>query len=206
MIFARVPSHSSTAGPRIMRWSQVLLFMIGVIALGYVGFTVMEAKFYQASATRSLETQGFGPIHQGNATGANSNVQIGDALGRIAIPRIGLSVVVLQGTGARVLRLGAGHVEDTPLPGEPGNSGIAGHRDTFFRGLKDVRTDDELELQTASGVTHYRVDSVRVVQPHDTSVLWTSSGDSSLTLVTCYPFYLVGPAPKRFVVHARKLP
>jgi sortase A len=100
--------------------------------------------------------------------------------------------------------LGAGHVAGTPLPGDPGNSGIAGHRDTFFRGLKDVREDDEIQLQTATALTHYRVEWVKIVEPNDSAVLESSTKDSTLTLVTCYPFYFVGPAPKRFVVHARK--
>jgi sortase A len=100
--------------------------------------------------------------------------------------------------------LGAGHIEGTPLPGEPGNSGVAGHRDTFFRSLKDIRKADQIQIQTATGLLHYEVDWVKVVGPDDTSVLRSSGDESTLTLVTCYPFYLVGPAPKRFVVHARK--
>lgn len=103
-----------------------------------------------------------------------------------------------------MLRLGAGHIEGTPLPGEPGNSGIAGHRDTFFRELKDIRRNDEIQIQTATGLLRYEVDWVKVVEPNDTTVLEPSTAESTLTLVTCYPFYFVGPAPNRFVVHARK--
>ena len=102
-----------------------------------------------------------------------------------------------------MLRRGVGHIEGTPFPGEAGNSGIAGHRDTFFRGLKDVHPKDHIQLLTMAGVVPYQVEWVKIVAPDDVSVLAPSS-DSTLTLVTCYPFYLVGPAPKRFVVHARK--
>jgi sortase A len=109
--------------------------------------------------------------------------------------------VVLQGTNSRMLRLGPGHIEGTPLPGEGGNSGIAGHRDTFFRGLKDIRKNDEIQFQAATGLFRYQVEWVKVVAPDDLSVLSPSS-ESALTLVTCYPFYFVGPAPKRFVVRA----
>jgi sortase A len=101
------------------------------------------------------------------------------------------------------LRLGAGHIEGTPLPGEAGNSAIAGHRDTFFRELKDVRRDDDIQLQTATGLFHYQVDWAKVVAPDEVSVLAPSTV-SSLTLVTCYPFYMVGPATKRFVVRAHR--
>ena len=112
--------------------------------------------------------------------------------------------MVVEGTNARTLRLGAGHIAGTPLPGEPGNSGIAGHRDTFFRELKDIRNHDEIQRQTASGLLRYQVDWAKIVGPNDSSVLEPSAAASTLTLVTCYPFYFVGPAPKRFVVHASK--
>ena len=102
-----------------------------------------------------------------------------------------------------MLRLGAGHIGGTPLPGEAGNSAIAGHRDTFFRGLKDIRTSDEIQFQTATGQSRYQVDWAKVVEPNDTSVLAPST-QSELTLVTCYPFYYVGPAPNRFVVRAHR--
>ena len=187
--------------PRAIRWTRDLLFLVGVAALTYVGFTLLEAKLYESSAVDALLAQ--------SETAANTNVlkstiRGGDVLGRIDVPRLGLSVAILQGTSLRTLRLGAGHIEGTPLPGEPGNSGIAGHRDTFFRSLKDIRKDDEIQFQTATGLLRYEVDWTKIVGPDDMSVLRSSGDDSTLTLVTCYPFYLVGPAPKRFVVHARK--
>ncbi|MFY9741181.1 MAG: class D sortase [Candidatus Sulfotelmatobacter sp.] len=176
--------------------------MTGVLALGYVGFTLLDARIYQVSAKRSLENQ----VEAAKAqTGSPPRTAIkkGDVLGRLDIPRLGMSVAVLQGAGSRTLRLGAGHIAGTPLPGEPGNSGIAGHRDTFFRELKDIRANDEIQLQTAHGILHYEVDWVKVVGPDDISVLAPAT-ESMLTLVTCYPFYFVGPAPKRFVVRAHK--
>jgi sortase A len=188
--------------PSFLRWTRRLLFITGIVALGYVGFTLLDAKLYQVSAKRSLESQirfekGFHEI------GPRRAIKTGDVLGRLDIPRLGLSVAVLQGTGRRMLRLGTGHIEGTPLPGEAGNSGIAGHRDTFFRGLKDIRKNDEIQFQTATGLSRYEVDWAKVVAPDDLSVLAPST-ESALTLVTCYPFYFVGPAPKRFVVRASK--
>ena len=130
-------------------------------------------------------------------------IKPGDVLGRVDIPRLGISVAVLQGTSSQMLRLGAGHIEGTALPGEAGNSGIAGHRDTFFRGLRDIRRNDEIQFQTATGLFRYEVEWAKVVAPDDLSVLAPST-ESALTLVTCYPFYFVGPAPNRFVVRAHK--
>jgi sortase A len=187
---------------RVLRWSQRFFFMTGILALGYVSFTLLDAMLYQASAKQSLEGQ-LQTRKEHNATQAKSPVKKGDVLGRMDIPRIGVSVAVLQGTSSRMLRLGAGHIEGTSFPGEAGNVGIAGHRDTFFRDLKDIRQNDEIQLQTATGLFHYEVDWVKVVAPDDISVL-AASTDSALTLVTCYPFYLVGPARKRFVVRAHQ--
>jgi sortase A len=189
--------------PRLLRWSQRLLFIAGTVALGYVGFTLMEARLYQVSAKRSLESQ-IQVEKEHNESQPKPAVKKGDVLGRVDIPRLGISVAVLQGTSSRILRLGAGHIEGTPLPGEIGNSGIAGHRDTFFRGLKDIRSNDEIQLQTATGLFRYEVDWVKVVESNDTTVLEPSTLGSTLTLVTCYPFYFVGSAPKRFVVRAHK--
>lgn len=188
---------------RLVRWSCRLLFITGIVALAYVGLTLLDARLYQVSAKHSLETQ-IRMVQGPTVSQLKPTVNEGDVLGRLDIPRLGVSVAVLQGTGSRMLRLGAGHIEGTPLPGEPGNSGIAGHRDTFFRQLKDIRRDDEIQLQTANGLFRYEVDWVKVVEPNDTTVLEPSTVESTLTLVTCYPFQFLGSAPKRFVVHARK--
>ena len=188
---------------RLVRWSQRLLVITGALALGYVGFTLLDARLFQASAKRSLEIQ----IHreeERHESQAKSAIKTGDVLGRVDIPRLGISVAVLQGASSRMLRLGAGHIEGTVLPGEAGNSGIAGHRDTFFRELKDIQLNDEIQIQTATGLFRYQVDWMRVVEPSDTSVLKPSGKESTVTLVTCYPFYFVGSAPKRFVVRAHK--
>lgn len=201
----RRPSHFVLRARWLLRGSRYLFYIMGTLALGYVGFTLLDARLYQASAKVSLE----GQIQAAKEQKGQRVVlpapmlKAGDLLGRLDIPRLGISVAVLQGTGSRILRLGAGHIAGTPLPGEPGNSGIAGHRDTFFRELKDVRTDDEIQLQTAGGLLRYQVDWVKIVGPGDTSVLAPST-EPAITLVTCYPFYFVGPAPDRFVVHAHR--
>lgn len=193
----------ATRSQRLLRWSQRLLFITGALALSYVGFTVLDARLFQVSAKRSLETQ-IQVEKEPHEIHDRLAIKPGDVLGRLDIPRLGMSIAVLQGTNSRMLRRGAGHIETTPLPGEPGNSGIAGHRDTFFRGLKDIRKDDQIQFQTATGLFRYEVDWARVVEPNDITALEPSREDT-LTLVTCYPFYFVGPAPKRFVVRAHQL-
>ena len=103
------------------------------------------------------------------------------------------------------MRRAVGHIPGTPLPGQQGNVAIAGHRDTFFRALRNIRKDDEITLATLDGSYRYRVDSTKVVEPEDTQVL-DDSHDKILTLVTCYPFDFVGVAPKRFIVRAHRIP
>jgi sortase A len=119
----------------------------------------------------------------------------------LRIPKIRLEVPVLPGTDDRTLDRGVGHIQGTALPGMDGNFGIAGHRDGFFRGLKDLTTGDVIEVDTTDGTDVYRVDRLWVVNPDDVSVLDATS-TQALTLVTCYPFYFVGSAPLRFIVRA----
>ena len=128
----------------------------------------------------------------------------GGVIGRLEIGRLGLAVMILEGTDNRVLRRGVGHIPESALPGERGNVGIAGHRDTFFRDLRKIEKSDEITLTTLNGSFRYLVDFSEVVDPDDTQVL-DDSGNASLTLVTCYPFFYVGPAPKRMVVRAHLL-
>jgi sortase A len=126
-------------------------------------------------------------------------------IGRLEIPRLQLSVMVVDGDDEATLKVAAGHLPDTPLPWELGNSAVAGHRDSFFRPLSQVKMNDSLRLVTPHGEFHYVVSSLRVVKPDDLSVL-AQTGQSALTLVTCYPFSYVGRAPKRFIVHADHVP
>jgi sortase A len=119
----------------------------------------------------------------------------------LRIPKIRLEVPVLPGTDDHTLDRAAGHIEDTAQPGMDGNSGIAGHRDGFFRGLKDITPGDVIELDTLQGTDVYRVERTWVVKPEDVSVL-DPTPTPALTLVTCYPFYFVGSAPERFIVRA----
>jgi sortase A len=112
--------------------------------------------------------------------------------------------MVLEGDSAHTLTRGVGHIPGTALPGESGNVGLAGHRDTFFRALRNIRDGDEVVVTTLQGCYRYRVVSSEIVSPNETRVLYASA-IPSVTLVTCYPFYFVGSAPKRFIVHANRV-
>ena len=122
----------------------------------------------------------------------------------LRIPKLRLEVAVLPGTDDRTLDRGLGHIEDTAPPGDDGNSGIAGHRDGFFRGLKDIAPGDTIEVATLKSTHHYRVERTWVVDPDDVSVL-DPTPTAALTLVTCYPFYFIGSAPQRFIVRAVRI-
>jgi len=119
----------------------------------------------------------------------------------LTVGRLGIRVPVFDGTDDFALNRGAGWIAGTARPGQEGNVGIAGHRDGFFRGLKDVRTGDMLELATLQGVKHYAVDEIEIVAPDNVRVLQRRAAPS-VTLVTCYPFYFIGDAPQRWIVHA----
>ena len=127
----------------------------------------------------------------------------GTPLAVLRIPKIDLEVPVLEGTSELVLNRGVGWIEGTPRPGEAGNVGVAGHRDGFFRGLKDVTVGDRLVLSLPHEEVTYLIDEIRIVMPEDVYVL-DARPNPSVTLVTCYPFYYFGSAPQRYIVHARR--
>lgn len=149
-----------------------------------------------ATAVRAQNTELSGE----DATRTSGTVRAGEAWGRLEIPRVGLKCVVFEGVGVADLRKGPGHLPESAAPGaEAGNCVIAGHRDTFFRPLARARRGDVVLLRGRDGtVSRYRLESKRVVSPEEVSVM-APTKDRRLTLITCYPFHWVGPAPHRLV-------
>jgi sortase A len=193
-----------------LRWLGRTLMSAGLICLAYVGLVSVQARLYDTNAKQYVsrppsQDQNRGSSPQPELRPPASALIEGQILGHLKISRLGVSAAVLQGTTSRTLRHGIGHIQGTAFPGTAGNSAIAGHRDTFFRALKDVHEGDEIELKTATVSTRYLVDWAKVVPPEDDSVL-DSTRESALTLVTCYPFYFIGGAPQRFVVRAHRIP
>lgn len=198
---------------QLLRWIQWLLVACALSMFGYCGFVLVDGWVFQHRERLHLEQllrdrrQADGTARQTAAPVAPQSpptVGIGGLLGRIEIPRLALSVIVIEGTDKISLRRGVGHIPGTALPGKPGNVGLAGHRDTFFRPLRNIRQDDIITLTTLVGEFRYRVVSIAVVSPYDVAVLNPSESEV-LTLVTCYPFTFVGPAPERFIVRAERV-
>jgi sortase A len=197
---------------RILRWTQRVLFAGAVSALAYCGFLLMDAWIFQQAERRQLERlltdrQKSGIARQSASpiSSKNSPPVVTDGLiGRIQIPRLGLSAIIIEGTSRAALRRAVGHISGTALPGQSGNVGISGHRDTFFRPLRNIQKNDIITLTTLLGEYRYRVMSTKVVTPYDVAVL-APSGNEILTLVTCFPFYFVGSAPDRFIVRAERV-
>lgn len=175
------------------------LVLGGAIALGYVAAIRLHSHRSQSAAKVRLEKR-----HGGIRTNARTELHPGDPVAELSVPRLHIAVAVLEGDSDSILELGAGHIPETALPNESGNIGIAAHRDTFFRPLRLIRPNDLITLTTPAGVTRFSVTGTQVVTPEDTAVLAPAPG-RDLTLVTCYPFSYIGPAPKRFIVHARKM-
>ena len=130
---------------------------------------------------------------------------LGRTLGRLEVPRLGLSTIVVQGDDQYSLLVGAGHLPETPLPWHDGNSVLAGHRDTDFRPLRNIREGDTIRFQTGDMAIEYVVRETSIVEPTDLTPLRATTRPT-LTLITCYPFAYIGPAPKRFVVRAERAP
>jgi sortase A len=181
-----------------LRWVQRLLFTSAALLLGYCGFVVVDTWLFQKRENRVLEHL------LESKLAPTPSVAIRGLIGRLEIPRLGLAVVFVEGDDPKTLRRAVGHIPGTPLPGEPGNIALTGHRDTFFRPLRNIRTNDIVVITTFEGEYRYRVVSTRVVSPDNVEVL-KGGGGEVLTLVTCYPFYFVGSAPGRFIVSAERV-
>ena len=171
-----------------------LLIGVGVGALGMVAYETVQARRFQAeqAAEFARAAQAYAPV----------TVRAGGLVGMLDVPRLKLTTPVIEGDDDRTLNRAVGHLPDTPLPWESGNTAIAGHRDGLFRPLKDIKLGDEISFRTSRNEYRYRVTSTSIVQPDDVSVLEPDA--AALTLITCYPFYYVGNAPKRFIVRAER--
>ena len=195
----------------VAKAAEYLCWILGFACLGYVVFSYGRAGIFQAYESwrfdREIQKHPPSPSHVIATPSGSSAASLpnNDAvLGRLEIPRLGLSVMVLQGDDEATFAKGAGHLPKTPLPGQAGNVVFAAHRDTFFRPLRLIRKGDELSVTTRQGVYHYRVEMIAEVAPDDVEVLGALH-HPTLTLVTCYPFVFVGNAPKRFVVRAAEI-
>ena len=180
---------------------QRVLFVVATALLAWCGFVLADTWTFQKTERSRLDR-----LLAERQTSSDKPIPLfdGGLIGLMKIPRLGLSVIVIEGTSTTTLRRAAGHIAGTSLPGQPGNIGVAGHRDTFFRSLQDIRRNDTITFTTLLGDYRYRVVSTEVVSPYDVAVLKPSSNEI-LTLVTCYPFDFVGPAPNRFIVRAVRL-
>jgi sortase A len=202
--------------PRTRRVVRILLLLIGVVCLGVysysylyrTAFQLYEAWYFDHDraepAPAVAKKSPVRPVllpDPDRATPGFGRLGPGTVIGRISIPRLHLSAMVEEGVDDITLSRAVGHIPGTPLPGERGNVGIAGHRDTFFRSLKDLRPQDKIDFTTHSGRFHYIVESLTVVEPTDVSVLNSEEGQA-MTIITCFPFQYIGNAPRRFIVHA----
>jgi sortase A len=199
------------ASQHSLRAAEWVFLLAGLAALGYCALVLIQAEFYQTYENWSFDNRLKSAPPPITAFPGRPHVTArlpiteGSQFGRIEIPRLGIAVMVIEGVQARSLKLAVGHVPGTAFPGEAGNVGIAGHRDSFFRNLRKIQNHDTIRLTTLYGSYDYLVESTRVVGPREAQVLH-SSGEPLLTLVTCYPFYYAGPAPDRFIVRARLVP
>lgn len=190
-------------GGRLLRVTEHGLVVIGVLCLLWAGGGAARAVEYQRRQTAQLtRTAAEGATAARDDAVAKQNAKA--LIGRLELPSVGLSAVVAEGDDDETLEVAVGHLPDTPLPWQEGNAALAGHRDTFFRPLRRVTLGDEIRFITPYGTFRYRVTGRSVVAPSELWVLAPSPA-AALTLITCYPFDVIGPAPQRFVIHAARI-
>jgi len=201
----------------VLRYLQWTLIVVGI---GLIGFWIgmrLDSWFGGAAAVEAFEKARANslPVELPVDTALWAEDRIEEyrqslehdfdpPLAILRIPKIDLEVAVLEGTDELVLNRGVGHIAGTPPPGETGNIGIAGHRDGYFRGLKDIAVGDLIVIETLEGPADYAITELLIVEPPDVWVL-DPTEVPSVTLVTCYPFYFVGSAPQRFIVRAERI-
>lgn len=198
---------------RARRVVRSLLLLTGIVCLGIFSYSYLYRTAYQIYEGWQFDHDADQPapaseparplpvvLPDADRGGPPTSGRAG-VIGRILIPRLHLSAIVEEGVDELTLSRAVGHIPGTALPGETGNMAIAGHRDTFFRALKDLKPDDKIDFTTHLRHFHYIVDSITVVEPTDVSVL-EPTGGRTLTIVTCFPFNYIGNAPRRFIVHA----
>lgn len=192
-----------------MKLIERLLWLIGTVLIAVYGTHILAnenargddvAAFKAAFAQPEQSLWSEGRIEAYNAS---LTAAVSDVIGILEIPRLALEVPVYDGASDLHMDRGAARIEGTALPGEPGNLGVAGHRDGFFRVLKDIELGDEITVTSAAGPEIYIVSELSIVPPTAVEVL-EPTATPSVTLVTCYPFYFVGHAPERFIVRAEK--
>lgn len=199
------------------RWLEYAFLILGLIAVDTYIWVNVEMVVSQAYGNWKLDQEinqsrpaspepPDGTVLRSDTGRKTVRLHEDDLIGRVEVPRLGLSAIVREGVEASTLRTAVGHMPSTALPGAPGNVAIAAHRDTLFRKLSGIHKNDEIAFETADGQTYsYVVDSMKVVRPTDVSVLKGTPGEQSLTLITCYPFNYIGAAPERFIVRARRV-
>jgi sortase A len=181
-----------------LRWLERILLILGFLLVGLWFKSNSEARAFRSAETKKLEAVRAGAE---KAPWCPERLESG-VFGRIEIPRLRISALIAEGTQPAQLDRAVGHITTTAFPGKPGNCALAGHRDSFLRGLGEVRESDVILIDTLQGTYTYVVEWGAVVEPRRLDVL-DPTAVPSLTLVTCYPFAFVGPAPQRFVVRAR---
>lgn len=192
----------------LLKWLERGLLAVGVVLAAWCAAVLVEARFHNqlpirpSNAPLKVTQTVILPGDSGGATRPAPAPSAGTLLGRLEAPTVKMSTNMLEGSDDGTLSRGAGHIEDTPYPGQAGNIGVAGHRDTVFRPLRNIKVGDPLELTTANRLYRYKISKTIIVGPDDVYVL-DPTEKPTLTLVTCYPFEYIGHAPKRFIVQAQ---
>ena len=196
---------------RIAAWAERSLWALGLLLLGYWGYSQAAIRFEQARLEESLFGDKAPASSEDDALGADLEsatkasiapvLAPGTALALIEIPRLDVRAMVVEGVHERELERAAGHVPGTALPGAIGNSVVAAHRDTLFAGLRHARLGDRITVKTGDRELFYRVSAIDVVTPRSMHVM-DPTPHASITLITCFPFDFVGPAPMRYIVSA----
>jgi sortase A len=204
-LFTTALKERRSNAARVMLAASWIAIVSGGALLAYAAYLTADTAVYQRIQTTSLKsTKPAFARSESEQTPPPRSVAIGDVIGEIGVPRLGMKAIVVEGDSMKILRRAVGHVPGTAFPGESGNAALAGHRDTLFRPLRNIRLGDTITFDFPGRQLRYEVRSSQVVTPDETRVL-VSTGSKELTLITCFPFSYVGSAPSRYVIRASQV-
>jgi len=200
--YSQLREHASVMARKLRpllkrRTVSLALIVGGAVLLAYVGLEYWG--MYRSQKALESEWE-----HQAAVTNAPGQPQLSaeQMLTRILIPKIEMDAIVVEGASRKELSAGPGHMKQTAQPGETGNAVITAHRDTFFRHIYELNKGDQIQVRRSGRTFTYEVTGKRIVMPEDVSVI-KPTNNPQLTLITCYPTYYIGPAPKRLVVFSK---
>lgn len=186
---------------------SILLVVAGLLICGYGGFHIWQDHSQETASLKKAmaiakDSKNLSNFKDQTVSFKSFNPYKGETIGLVDIPKLKVSLPIVEGTDANQLAKGVGHYSSSKFPGQHDQIVLSGHRDTVFRHVSNLVKGDKIILHFSFGTFTYKLDHTKIVQANDTSIIHSTAPKEELVLTTCYPFYYIGNAPKRYIIYA----